>query len=497
MDLFKRAGIFYSRRIGGTPADATEVAHIADSLGAEVTENPSTTQLINATKISGKTKNGLNIGVLNAMSQRTQATIKDKSTGKEKNITTQPFTNYNVSVIEQTLPGNSFVSLINTNMHRPADQYTANVTGSEFRYEFKEEIAVEGEGAISQKYNLNDPFGHKYRLNISRTTGNFRFSLRHNTESPKYDPNNLGYLHSPDERNQQATISYAIREPFWRLLNWHNDLTFSYNTMYNYNDFVSTRIKYSTRATTKKHLSLGFNSTIKPIMGYDYHEPRVEGYKFKNASWQNASAWISSDYRKNIALDVRFGGWVANEYDQSGLWYSISPRFRLGDRFILIYDFNGDNSFISIGYVDNNSARDSVIFGRRNYQKIENNINIDYIFTPNASLSFYLRHYWTKVNYDRYYLLNKNGTLSQYPEYEGDANINYNAFNIDLAYTWQFAPGSEMSLVWKNQILSESDQIINRFKDNLEHTFSDLGKNSISIRVLYYLDYLQIKNTLL
>src|SRR6056297_1604182 len=195
-----------------------------------------------------------------------------------------------------------------------------------------------------------------------------------------------------------------------------------------------------------------------------------------------------------FALDLSYGGWIANQYDQSGMWYEVSPRLRLGKRFQLVYSFNGDNSFNSIGYVEHNEAEDSVVFGRRNYQKIENNINIDYIFTPHSSISFYLRHYWTKVNYDQYYLLNRDGTLNDYPAYADEADINYNAFNIDLVYTWQFAPGSEMSLVWKNQILSETDRVINSFRENLNQTFSELGKNSISIRVLYYLDYQQIKH---
>lgn len=497
MELFNRADIFYSRRIGGSPVNAGKAYDVADSDGAEVTEMPNSTQLINATKISGKTQSGLNIGVLNAMSKRAQAVIADTLTGEEQKVTVQPFTNYNVSVLEQSLPGNSFISLINTNVHRPSDNYTANVTGSELRYEFKEAIAVKGSAALSQRYEIDNPYGYKYWFEVERITGRFRFSLRHNTESPQYDPNDLGYLRSPDERSNRAEISYSIREPFWRLLNWHNEISVNYNTMFDYHDFISTRINFSTRATTDKHLTFGINSTIKPIQGYDYHEPRVDGYKFKNASWQNGSFWISSDYRKTVALDLRFGGWIANQYDQSGLWYSASPRLRLGNKFQLVYEFEGDNSFNSIGYITHNSAEDSVTFGRRNYQKLENNINLDYVFTPNASITFYLRHYWTKVNYDKFYLLNRDGTLNNYPEYQENEDINYNAFNIDLAYTWQFAPGSEMSLVWKNQILSQTDEVINDFGRNMEKTFSNLGKNSISIRVLYYLDYLQIKNTLL
>jgi hypothetical protein len=496
MELFNRAGIFYSRRIGATPEKFYDVADYAEEISARVVENPTTTQLINATKLSGKTDNGTNVGFLNAMSQFTRATLRDSITDKKKYYTTQPFTNYNVSVIEQVLKENSYITLINTNLHRPGDDYTANTTGTELRYEFLEELAVRGAAALSQKYDLDNPYGYKYWVQLARIKGNFRFELYHNTESRSYDPNDMGYLQSPNERSQYVEVSYAKREPFWRMLNWYNSLSVSYNTMFDYSQFKSSNINLSTRGTTKKHLSLGLNSTIKPVQGFDYFEPRVDGYKFKNASWQNASFWISSDYRKTFALDLRYGGWIANQYNQSGQWYSISPRLRLGDRFQIVYDFNGDDSFNSIGHVWNNGA-DTVVFGRRDYRKIENNINLDYVFTPNSSLSFYLRHYWTRVDYDKYYMLNRNGTIEPYTEYDDNPNINYNAFNIDLAYTWQFAPGSEMSVVWKNQIISETDEIINNFGQNMENTFTDLGKNSISIRILYYLDYLQIRDAFL
>jgi hypothetical protein len=39
-------------------------------------------------------------------------------------------------------------------------------------------------------------------------------------------------------------------------------------------------------------------------------------------------------------------------------------------------------------------------------------------------------------------------------------DLNTNFLNIDVMYTWRFAPGSELSLVWKNAIWSEGDVII-------------------------------------
>ncbi|MFO7864601.1 MAG: DUF5916 domain-containing protein [Salinivirgaceae bacterium] len=496
-ELFNRAGLFYSRRIGATPDDANDVEDIAEERSSEVIENPGTTQLINATKISGKTKNGISVGFLNAMSSHTNAVIKDSLTGEKENITTQPFTNYNVSVIEKTLKDNSYISLINTNLYKPNKEYVANVSGTEGRYEFGKEIAFSGAASLSQKYDLDNPFGHSYWADISRISGRFRFSLYHRTESKTYDPNDMGYLSSADERAHRFSLYYAIREPFWKLLNWYNNIHVYYFTMYDYDKFVSSQINFSTRITTPDHLSIGLNMQTKPVRGYNYHEPRVDGAKFHNVSWQNSSFWLSSDYTKTFAYDLKLGGWTGNQYDQSGFWFEISPRLRLGDKFSFIYNFNSDNDFNSIGYVDNNSEGDTIIFGRRNYRKVEQTINLDYIFTANSSLSFYLRHYWSRVKYKDFWYLNTDGSLRANTEYNENEDINYNAFNIDLAYTWQFAPGSEMSVVWKNEVNTSSDYVVKSFRENLEQTFNDPGKNSISLRVLYYIDYLQLKNAIL
>ena len=57
------------------------------------------------------------------------------------------------------------------------------------------------------------------------------------------------------------------------------------------------------------------------------------------------------------------------------------------------------------------------------------------------------------------------------------------------------APGSEINIVWKQAILNSDEQIINDYFENLKNTFAMPQTNSISIKVLYYLDYLSLKKT--
>ena len=60
-----------------------------------------------------------------------------------------------------------------------------------------------------------------------------------------------------------------------------------------------------------------------------------------------------------------------------------------------------------------------------------------------------------------------------------------------MAYRWVFAPGSELSLVWKNSIFSFTDEVDNNYFQNVRDIADDPATNSLSLKVLYYIDYWQ------
>lgn len=108
IELFERGDIFYSRRIGAEPKFADD-ANDQLQTNEIITYNPSETQLVNATKISGRTTKGWGIGMINAMSLSSYAEIKDTVTRNNRKIKVQPFTNYNISVIDKSLKNNSYI----------------------------------------------------------------------------------------------------------------------------------------------------------------------------------------------------------------------------------------------------------------------------------------------------------------------------------------------------------------------------------------------------
>ena len=72
-------------------------------------------------------------------------------------------------------------------------------------------------------------------------------------------------------------------------------------------------------------------------------------------------------------------------------------------------------------------------------------------------------------------------------------NQNYNIFNIDAVYTWEFAPGSFINIVWKQEGSTFDQEINLLYLKNLDRTLSAPQNNNLSVKVIYYLDYLNFK----
>ena len=147
-----------------------------------------------------------------------------------------------------------------------------------------------------------------------------------------------------------------------------------------------------------------------------------------------------------------------------------------------------------MGYVNDEIINDvtNVYIGYRNTTYVENKFSSSYIFNNKMSLSFRARHYWAKAEYKDFGVLLNNGRLGS-TDYSDNHDINFNTFNIDMVYSWRFAPGSELAVVWKNSISDYDDRVVHSFVNNLKDTFDATRFNSLSVKLLYYIDYMSLK----
>ena len=114
-------------------------------------------------------------------------------------------------------------------------------------------------------------------------------------------------------------------------------------------------------------------------------------------------------------------------------------------------------------------------------------------------LDLRLRHYWQQVEY-RYFkeLLDEGQTreTSYFPINEtgqSEHNTNYNAFTIDLNYRWIIFPGSELKILYKNNIFNSQNGLVPSYFETFETLFNQPQTNSISMKLLVYVDALYFK----
>ena len=104
------------------------------------------------------------------------------------------------------------------------------------------------------------------------------------------------------------------------------------------------------------------------------------------------------------------------------------------------------------------------------------------------ALTFRMRHYWSKVAYESFHLLDEDGYLAD-TDYDELKNTNFNAFNIDAVFRWRFAPGSDIFIVWKNSILDFDEFTQPNYFNNIDGLFGLPQRNSLSMKLIYFLDY--------
>ncbi|MDP1620968.1 MAG: DUF5916 domain-containing protein [Bacteroidales bacterium] len=496
-ELFDKCEIFYSRRVGSLPKYSNAVY---DSLrqNEKVSKNPDQTRIINATKISGRNLRGLGIGLFNGMTINTWANLQDTITGESRRIRTQPFTNYNVLVFDQNLKNNSYVTLINTNYWTPDDGYSANVSGAETSIKNRKgNFQVFGRFNLSQKYlnGINPDFGHQYTISISKPGGKFQYQLLRQETGATYDPNDMGFISYNNEATNRLRLSWYDYDPKGKIVNTQTDLVARYITLHQPYDFKTLDFSLNNSIVFVKYWINVLYAAIQPLGFYDFYEPRIWGRVYK-MPFNFSGEWrFASNDRKPIRYHHNFGFMNSPENNNFIYFIGFTPRVRFSDRFSATLDMQFEKELNNYGWVRTSydSLMDpTIFFGRRDITTINNILNIRYIFNTKASLTLRARHYWSQAKYLSFYTLEKNGSLNS-SDFIGGRDINFNAFTIDLQFVWYFAPGSEMSVVWKNAINTTGSMLVYNYFTDIGNTLNSPQSNSFSVRILYYLDYLNIR----
>ena len=495
-DLFSKGDLVYSRRIGGSPTRNANTT--ADE---EVTKSPSTVGLLNALKVSGRTKSGLGVGVLNAVTDNTYAEISNTVTGETRREKIESFANYNVVVLDQRFRKNSSISFVNTNVTRNGDFRDANVSALVFDLNTKKNTYnLSG----NYKYSYVNDLGINYpkqgfstNLYFAETSGNWRYGAGSTYVSRAYDINDFGINFQTHYHSINTNTSY-------RTLKSTKYFNYYQIGFYNYVEFDNLtgrlqrfNMNLNSNFTDKKNNNFGLGFNPQPLKTYDFYEPRTPNQELFVTRPERISSffYFSSNYNNKFAFDINPFVAFFNEKGRKSYSIDLGPRYRFNDKLLLSYSFGYGKSKNDIGRIAKNG--NDIVFARRDVQTINNTLQGKYALNDLMTFNLTIRNYWSYTINNDILTLQNDGSLIDNTTYTTNRNQNFTSWNMDLSYNWIFAPGSQVSILYRNNsgVFQQGAGFSEDYGPNLRSLLNnETLAHTLSVSVRYFIDYNQVKH---
>ncbi len=495
-ELFNKAGIFYSRRVGSIPGGYYDALQMASDSGYTVEKNPALTQLYNATKFSGRTKHNLGIGVFNAVTAPMYATLQTKN-GENIKLQTEPLANYNVIVLDQSLKNRSYVTFTNTNVTRAGNARDANVTALNLStFDKKNMYNFQWDGKFSYVTGDDPHNGFSTGAQFSKVSGKWQWGLYNQLVSKEYDPNDLGFLRAPNEFTSGAVVSYTQFNPN-KVFNYRNyELNFEYSNLFEPFKYSSTHVSGSFLHVFKNFWDITYIIEASPSWEHDYFELRTPGKFVKKPPFGFMGLNGSTDSRKKWFANyfVGFADFSPIPKDPFYL-LNFGLRYRFSAKFSTDLQVEKQDDKGNVGFALFDDITGDPVFSLRRVEQFTTTANAIYNFKARMSLTMRARHYWSKVHYTHFYNVDDNGDWLERPYIYG-RDDNFNLFNMDMFFTWDFRLGSRLIVAWKNALGPDAyldGEQYPRYGKNLTKSFSVPHSNEVSVKFVYYIDYLQLK----
>lgn len=490
-DLFSKGDLFFSRRIGQRPTGAGNLNLVANE---EIVKNPELANLLNSVKVTGRTKDRLGIGVLNAITERTEAKIRNMDDGTVRNKTTEPLTNYNVLVFDQQFGRNSSVFITNTSTLRNGSftDALATAVGTNLNNS-KGSQNLRSEFKLSNRFTPTGTVTGVSTENVWRkTSGNWRPTIGHFFTSKDYNINDLGVNFRNDFHTFQGDMQYVQFTPQGIFNRWNVNYRTRHRRVASTGIHTGTTFEINPFFFTRERFAFGATANYSTA-SKDQFESRIPNLLTRYNSSVSMNGFISSDFRKRFALDARVNYFSRFNDDEVFYSYNINPRFRFSDKFLLIYSFNWTKSENRDSFVALVNNSQNAILSARDMHTLEHNMQGNYNFDNRQAISLSFRNFWSRASFSTdFQQLNSDGNLvdSTYTPPAGTSpDANFNIWNVDLAYRLRIGWGSELTLLYRNSIFNRDSQGSISYQESLNNLLQQPANHNISLRFIYFIDF--------
>ena len=535
--------LFYSRRIGQKPHYEPE---LNDN---EYVQTPEFASILGAAKITGKTKNGWSIGILESLTAKEYAVISD---GTKRDEIVEPLANYIVGRLQKDFNnGNTILGTMLTgvnrnisashleNIHKSAytggldlvhkwddknwqinfSTYFSRVAGSTKAIQNTQESWIHNfqrPDATHLKLDTTKTSltGTGGKFTISKEGGKLKFLHALTWKSPQLELNDVGYMRQADRIMQLLWVGYRIYEPF-SIFRYYN---INLNQWTNWNFAGESlgpggNINMHTQFKNYWYLSLGSN-----LDGESLSVTQLRGGPgLKNPGSKNF--WLSvntNDQKKlTIGANVNFRrSNVDNALSQHGygLYISYRPTNKL--KIAVSPNYSKRNQELQYVTQEETSTKTDYIFSRINQNTLSASIRINYNITPDLSIQYWGQPFIATGKYNEFKYIT-DGRASKYQDrfqhfpndqlsfnaidesysyfneegilqYEFDKpDFNVKEFLSNMVVRWEYSPGSTVYLVWSQTKNSSVSDGNLEFQRDWKLLFDEKPYNIFLVKLSY------------
>lgn len=487
-ELFSKGNIFFSRRIGQLPVYYGEVNNALLS-NEKISNNPTQSQLLNAVKVSGRTKTKLGVGFLNAITSATRATLLDTLNVTSRLFLTSPLTNYNMLVFDKQYGANSSCYFSNASTIRSGEFTDANVSSlGVSHFDKSNRFNYAGEVNLSSRFQrVGTVSGYSLKTRWQKVAQKWRYGISYNYVSASYNPNDLGLQFQSNFNSTYLFGSYNQFKP----RGWFNNYTVDvsiYHSRTNTPDVHNfTQIGVNPNFQTRGFWQGGFFLTAF-TREFDFFESRIALKPVRYSPRVVYGVYLTSDIRKRFSFYANVNAENRIGDPESRIDLRFRPSLRVTDRFFLQIEsfWQRREDRLSFVAIDNGES----IFSLRDTRIVENTIGAVYNFDTKMSVNLRVRNFWSSADFsgDLRVLIADGKTDSYSPVQMFTPDTDFNVWNLDCSFEWQFAAASSLIFLYRNAVSNIISGERFEYTQSLQLLSQRPPDHTISMRMVYFLD---------
>lgn len=468
-------GLFYSRRIGRAP-------QLGQLYGDA--SSPTASRILGASKLSGRLGNGLNIGVLGAVTEREVGTLAR---------TIEPQSNYGVARLQQDLRGGQTgIGAMVTRVDRQLDVNTqeqlrrnATTGGIDIRHRFYRNYfeltgylagsVVNGSAAAISatqrnsvhQYNRPDDAltfdptrtslsGDAQRITLSKFGGGItRFQSVYQRFSPGFETNDVGFLTRADHQMFRNWFALQFVQP----TRVYRRLNLNFNTQ---NAWSTAGLSLSQNLNHNGHVELPntwwlhWGGNVNGLSAvYDDRVARGGPAVRQSAAWETWGG-IEGDRRPWYTPTLFGGRFGSDEGRSTGWWLEPSLQFRVSSRFSASAAASYQHGINDDQWVTNvtTAGVTHYTFARLDQRTVRLTARLNYTATPTLSMQVYAQPFVTTGDFTNWRELDQPRAAQYADRYQsfgtGDPNgFNVREFRSNTVVRWEYRPASVLFFVWQ------------------------------------------------